>query len=201
LTRQIDRRCGNRGVQPNILAEFDAIDAIVSRLQEVTAISVLPEHACHWQAYPGIKVIPLSGDRWYEAKFRQSTKHLGKDGGRRRSEYSKSDLRYWEDVVYRPTFGSPSNVQQSEFYVVRIGHEGQRTTFPLGTSNKKAAALKARDIYGAIVTNGWAAACAAFKKGMKRAARLPSASSCPRLASIWMSAKEPLAVMPALSAR
>jgi DNA-binding transcriptional LysR family regulator len=64
LTRQIDRRCGNRGVQPNIPAEFDAIDAIVSRLQEVTAISVLPEHACHWQAYPGIKVIPLSGDRW-----------------------------------------------------------------------------------------------------------------------------------------
>ena len=37
---------------------------IVTCVQEVTANSVLPEHACHWQAYPGIKVIPLSGDRW-----------------------------------------------------------------------------------------------------------------------------------------
>ena len=60
----IDEEFEQCGVQPNILAEFDSIDAIVSCVQEVTAISVLPEHACHWQAYPGIKVIPLSGDRW-----------------------------------------------------------------------------------------------------------------------------------------
>ena len=33
-------------------------------MQEVEAISVLPEQACRWQAYPGIKVIPLKGDRW-----------------------------------------------------------------------------------------------------------------------------------------
>ena len=42
----------------------EAIDAIVSCVQEVEAISVLPEHACRWEAYPGIKVIPLKGDRW-----------------------------------------------------------------------------------------------------------------------------------------
>jgi DNA-binding transcriptional LysR family regulator len=60
----IDEEFEQCGVQPNILAEFDSIDAIVSCVQEVTAISVLPEHAFHWQAYPGIKVIPLSGDRW-----------------------------------------------------------------------------------------------------------------------------------------
>jgi DNA-binding transcriptional LysR family regulator len=50
--------------KPKILAEFDSIDAIVSCVQEVKAISVLPEHACRWEAYPGIKVIPLKGDRW-----------------------------------------------------------------------------------------------------------------------------------------
>jgi LysR family transcriptional regulator, cyn operon transcriptional activator len=50
--------------QPKILAEFDSIDAIVSCVQEVAAISVLPEHACRWQGYPGIKVIPLKGDCW-----------------------------------------------------------------------------------------------------------------------------------------
>jgi LysR family cyn operon transcriptional activator len=60
----IDEEFEQCGIQPNILAEFDSIDAIVSCLQEVTAISVLPEHACHWRAYPGIEVIPLSGDRW-----------------------------------------------------------------------------------------------------------------------------------------
>jgi DNA-binding transcriptional LysR family regulator len=60
----IDEEFEQYGIQPNILAEFDSIDAIVSCVQEVTAISVLPEHACHWRAYPGIKVIPLSGDRW-----------------------------------------------------------------------------------------------------------------------------------------
>jgi DNA-binding transcriptional LysR family regulator len=59
-----DEEFEQHGIQPHVLAEFDSIDAIVSCVQEVTAISVLPEHACHWRAYPGIKVIPLSGGRW-----------------------------------------------------------------------------------------------------------------------------------------
>ena len=60
----IDTGLDGSDAQPNILAEFDSIDAIVSCVQEVTAISVLPEHACRWQAYPGINVIPLKGDCW-----------------------------------------------------------------------------------------------------------------------------------------
>jgi LysR family transcriptional regulator, cyn operon transcriptional activator len=60
----IDTGLDGSDAQPNILAEFDSIDAIVSCVQEVAAISVLPEHACRWQAYPGIKVIPLKGDCW-----------------------------------------------------------------------------------------------------------------------------------------
>jgi DNA-binding transcriptional LysR family regulator len=60
----IEEGLGRNGVQPDILAEFDSIDAIVSCVQEVPALSVLPEHAGHWRAYPGVKVIPLSGDRW-----------------------------------------------------------------------------------------------------------------------------------------
>jgi len=60
----IDTGLDGSDAQPNILAEFDSIDAIVSCVQEVMAISVLPEHACRWQAYPGIKVIPLKGDCW-----------------------------------------------------------------------------------------------------------------------------------------
>jgi LysR family transcriptional regulator, cyn operon transcriptional activator len=60
----IDTGLDGSDAQPNILADFDSIDAIVSCVQEVAAISVLPEHACRWQAYPGIKVIPLKGDCW-----------------------------------------------------------------------------------------------------------------------------------------
>jgi DNA-binding transcriptional LysR family regulator len=60
----IDTGLDGSDTQPKILAEFDSIDAIVSCVQEVEAISVLPEHACRWETYPGIKVIPLKGDRW-----------------------------------------------------------------------------------------------------------------------------------------
>ncbi|HYZ72630.1 MAG TPA: LysR family transcriptional regulator substrate-binding protein, partial [Chthoniobacterales bacterium] len=42
----IDTGLDGSDVQPKILAEFDSIDAIVSCVQEVAAISVLPEHAC-----------------------------------------------------------------------------------------------------------------------------------------------------------
>jgi DNA-binding transcriptional LysR family regulator len=60
----IDAGLDGSDTRPKILAEFDSIDAIVSCVQEVPAISVLPEHACRWEMYPGIKAIPLKGDSW-----------------------------------------------------------------------------------------------------------------------------------------
>jgi len=60
----IDTGLDGSDAQPKILAEFDSSDAIVSCLEEVEAIAVLPEHACRWETYPGIKVVPLKGDRW-----------------------------------------------------------------------------------------------------------------------------------------
>jgi integrase len=92
-----------------------------------------------------------------------------KNGNKRtRSQYAKSDLRYWQDVIYKPRFGNAGNREESEFYVVRIGFGGRRTTFPLGTNNKAAAATRARDIYNAIQANGWEAANRAFKKEHRR---------------------------------
>ena len=67
-TREIiDTGLDGSNARPKILAEFDSIDAIVSCVEEVEAISVLPEHACRWETYPGIKLIPLKGDRWKRA--------------------------------------------------------------------------------------------------------------------------------------
>jgi integrase len=94
-------------------------------------------------------------------------KRIGK-GGRRRSEYPKTDLRYWMGVVLRAKYQDKGEVRQSESYAVRIGHAGTRSTFALGTPNKLAAAQKARDIYAFLQVNGWEAACVAFKKHTKR---------------------------------
>lgn len=122
-----------------------------------------------------------------EAKNRQ---RLRKDAERReRSDWAKSDLRYWQDVVYRPEYRHKGSIEQSEFFVVRIGHEGRRTTFPLGTSNKAAAALKAREIYHVILANGWAAALGQFKKNVK--------PSCPLTVGEYLAeAKKHLDVRP-----
>src|SRR5260370_25977969 len=105
-----------------------------------------------------------------EASFRQE-KNLGgrHSDKRRRSEWPKSYLRYWTDVVYRPAHQeSDGSTQLSEYYVVRIGFGGRRTTFPLGTANKTEAAAKARDIYSFITVHGMDAALARFKKTVER---------------------------------
>jgi DNA-binding transcriptional LysR family regulator len=59
----IEEDLGDNVISGNILAEFDSIEPIVSCLQGVPAISVLPAHACDWRAYPEIRVIPLMGHR------------------------------------------------------------------------------------------------------------------------------------------
>jgi integrase len=103
-----------------------------------------------------------------EAKQRQSR---GKADNRERSEWPKTDLRYWQDVVYRPQYRRGGEIKQSENYVARIGLAGERTTFALGTPNRAAAALKARDIYNFVAATGLKAACAAFKRTVQPKAR------------------------------
>jgi len=112
-----------------------------------------------------------------EAKHRQSKESAPseKNGSARaqrvRSGWPKSDLRYWQDVVYQPQYRRNGEIEQSENYVVRIGFGGRRTTFPLGTSNRAAAGIKARDIYNCIVANGWDAAFARFKGSIQQKAK------------------------------
>lgn len=104
-----------------------------------------------------------------EASNRQVTPNGDVGRKRSRSQWPKSDLRYWADVVYRPAHqDSDGTTQLSEYYVVRIGHGGRRTTFPLGTPKKALAAAKARDIFSFITVNGMAAASAKFKKAVER---------------------------------
>src|SRR5260221_12449383 len=98
----------------------------------------------------------------FEAKQRQSTPHR-ESSKRKRSPYPKSDLRYWQDVVYKPRY---RDGLESNNYVVRIGFGGRRTTFGLATSDEIAAASRAKEIHAFILANGWQSGRQKIKIGL-----------------------------------
>src|SRR6516165_9453863 len=82
-----------------------------------------------------------------------------------RARYSKTDHRYWISKVFKPKKLRGGKRYQSPFWCVRLQHETGRTTFPLATSNREAAAARARDIYVFMLANGWEATLKEFKAG------------------------------------
>ena len=83
--------------------------------------------------------------------------------------WSKNDLRYWEGRVYCPTYRNKGKLKTSGLYVIQIEHGGRRTTFPTGCSNRRAAAVRAREIDRVILAEGWEAALSRYKKSARRA--------------------------------
>ena len=77
---------------------------------------------------------------------------------------SKTDLKYWQGVIFQPTYVDDGKKRQVKDWSVKIQHAGRRETFPLGTPNKAAAAAKAKAIYLCLVGKGWDATRAQFKK-------------------------------------
>ncbi len=69
---------------------------------------------------------------------------------------SKADSRYWLQ-------GGRLKFHDSPNYSARIQAEGKRTWFPLGTPNKKTAAVKASEIYSYIQFHGLDAAMEKYK--------------------------------------
>jgi hypothetical protein len=78
--------------------------------------------------------------------------------------FSKTDIRFWQDRVFRETYRRNGQLSQTSHWSARIQHEGRRERFPLYTPNKAAAASRARDIYLFLVANGWEAALARYRK-------------------------------------
>ena len=78
--------------------------------------------------------------------------------------FSKTDIRFWHDRLFRETYRSKGHVQQTSHWSARIQHDGRRERFPLYTPNRAAAAAKARDVYVFLVANGWPATLARYKK-------------------------------------
>ena len=86
--------------------------------------------------------------------------------------WPKNDLRYWEKRVYRPSYRDKGVVKTSGLYVVQLEQGGRRTTFPTGSSNRRSAATRAREIYHVILADGWEAALKSYKKSARPACPL-----------------------------
>jgi hypothetical protein len=68
---------------------------------------------------------------------------------------SKTDLRYWKDRVFKPTYTRRGLRHDSPNWAVYLQHRGQRHKWSLGTPNREAAAAKARDIFLSLQAQGW----------------------------------------------
>lgn len=95
---------------------------------------------------------------------RKSVQEVSKQNIQKTS-YAKTNLRYWEQVVYRPYYTRNGQRVQVGDYHVKIQHDGRREGFALKTSNKAAAADKAKRIYIYLVGRGWDETISEFKPG------------------------------------
>jgi integrase len=82
---------------------------------------------------------------------------------RKRLRHARTDLRYWEQAVFLPTYTKGGERRTVGEWAAKIQHGGRRETFGLGTSNKAAAADKAKRIYLSLHAAGWEATLADYK--------------------------------------
>jgi integrase len=82
-----------------------------------------------------------------------------------KQRFSKTDHRYWVPKVFKAAGIRDGKRLESSVWSVRLQYESGRTTFPLDTGNREAAAARARDIYLFLRANGWEATLKEFKAG------------------------------------
>jgi len=98
------------------------------------------------------------GSQWNNKSGQEVAKH----------SFGRSDSRYWYDAIFKPTYQRNGHTLVIEDWAARIQWRGRRETFNLKTSNKAAAAAKAKDIYTTLVGVGWDATLEKFKPEMAR---------------------------------
>lgn len=80
---------------------------------------------------------------------------------------SKTHVDYWKRRIFKSSYTRDGKTHVVDEYAIKIQHRGIRKTFTLGTSNKDAAAAKARDIFALVNgENGWERALAKFDPAM-----------------------------------
>jgi integrase len=76
---------------------------------------------------------------------------------------SKTNLDYWLERVFKPTYSRDGRTITSPNWAVEIQHRGKRHKWSLGTANKAAAAARAKEIYLFVAANGWGEAFDKFR--------------------------------------
>ena len=87
-----------------------------------------------------------------------------------KQNFGKTDARYWYDAIFKQEYRRDGQKLKVGDWAARMQWRGRRETFNLKTSNKAAAAAKAKDIYTMLVGAGWDAVVEKFKPGMQRKA-------------------------------
>jgi len=89
----------------------------------------------------------------------QEVSKTGAHGSRR----SKSDVRYWQQAIFQPSYTWHGVKRNVGHWAVKVQYGGRRETIPLGTANKAAAANKAKELYLCLQSSGWDEALLKFK--------------------------------------
>ena len=89
---------------------------------------------------------------------------------------AKTDVRYWREAVFQPTYTRNGDRRKVDHYVVKLQFPGRRETIPLGTANREDAAQKAREIYLYLQSHGWEETLQKFKPKSARSAARATAS-------------------------
>jgi hypothetical protein len=93
----------------------------------------------------------------------QSVQEVSKHRLPRQVRHAKSDVRYWQRAIFRPSYTRGGVRQNVGHWVAKVQHAGRRETIPLGTPNKAAAADKAKKFYLCLQAEGWDEALRKFK--------------------------------------
>jgi integrase len=102
-----------------------------------------------------------------------------------KQSFGKTDTRYWHDVILKPSYTQHGRTRYLENWAARMQWRGRRELFNLNTSNKAAAAAKAKDIYATLVGAGWDVALEKFKPEIKRRAVLTVGEFLNELRAHW----------------
>ena len=72
---------------------------------------------------------------------------------------TKTELHYWRQRLLRRSLVVPRRSSHPGEWSVRIDHAGYGHFFPLGEMDEEIAAARAREIYFAVVREGWESVC------------------------------------------
>ncbi len=85
---------------------------------------------------------------------------------------SRFHVDYWEKRLYHKTFIRDGKKRVIAGWSVRLQHLEKRKAFSLGTANRSAAAVKAKEIATFLEANGWVPTLAKYKPGTEGKAQV-----------------------------